>query len=460
MLLGFIIYKNGQKSKIKPSDIPERDLFGKWELIDRPEIPKCDFWNPWNEVLGPQNAQDVFSRLELMASEKRTFEQSFQDFLEKRGDFFKSDHETICIDAILTNESVSVRAKTKCQSDASELFGDARIELSSVPSGEKDFIQKIDVTIGLGELSVKNIRKLLKMYNGLIHKGLKGWQQAIPGVYESNKNGLHALLETSPQENAELHHIVTSFQWASQKMYSDRPSLAEYMLGLSNLITLNSDFTDAQENIFTSVKSLTVNQTLEVKWASLPSGVVPYVLKSEEVPNIPFDRDWSYSWFHNTNIKVNFRGIVIDLNDFLFKVDSEAQDDFFKWTGKFEGISGFEVSGSYRDLSINMIDSMINEVITEYMAKEIKRLKSGNNGEGFHYTIEAGKGKTQNKATIAIRFESPVNMIEVARSIQDDWDNPVLPNARSKKQARQWLASSFQSLNRDYISVGNSCLKN
>jgi hypothetical protein len=403
------------------SGIPMRD--------DEPGQPPCAFWEPWKRLVAPDEPRDYLQRVKSLMGSRAERTERFFELISRGHGVTSGQSERLCIlgrfDAQGKYALHGEDAK-ECAGVPPSFF-DINLEMGveRLPSGA--FINSIHLAVGTGAIGPEAFVRFAKDQIALMRGGYKGWSKAFPRYFELNRSGLGwYVAKTRPEMELRVGFL-------SQPMMGWVPAWGEYLLRLSDLVTVTSSISEGLDKKLLGARSDTVVSRLEL--SILDDGVKMLdALRPHEL-HVAHD------------VIVRFRGLQILVNGMRFAGDVTPLADTIRYAGKFRGIKDFVLEGAYRGVGLGGdFGKMIKEVVDEAVQREVKRLVEGNHGKGWTFDLALDSSRGKNVFVYDTEFESPVNFVNLLRENKDETGNPVLPDKSSLTELNRWSVSSVDAV--------------
>lgn len=424
---------------IKPSKDTQVQAPARWTTIDDPEphAPACSFWKPWQQLVAPASPKDYLDKIKRRLEEPSTRSGEYKALISRSSGVLDGATESVCIAGrFMTDGSYHLEGSdTETCTTLPATFLDSNLELRVERLGEGGFINELNLAVGMEHVQPSSLWPFLHDQAALMLQGYRGWSKAYPKYFEQSRNGF-GLVGPEPLENSDSR---LRYAWQTQTMRSVMPKWADYLMLLSDLVSIRTRFLGEADRVLLDSRVETVLTGMAL---TLPQATITYLAQPTAMPlTVAHD------------IQVRFRGLEILLKGMRFTGAFKNDADAIVYEGRFLGVDDVTVGGSYRGVVGGSFGKMIHEMVREHLHAELKRLTTGNRGKGWTFRIGLETLGTSNVLTYKTSFQSPVNFLNLVREDKDRTDSPVLPNARSLAELNKWAISAVEALLSDFATA-------
>lgn len=409
------------------------------EIIDPlPHRPVCDFWQPWRALVAPSDTATYLQRIRRRLEDQSQRGEEYRAAMRAATHVLEGDNEQVCILGRVTSGdafSLDIATLNDCQ-QAPVAFFDSNLALSAEKLTDGGFVNAIEFRLGLQDIDPRRLRTFLAEQVALLGSGYQGWSEAFPHYFALNHRGL-AL--TAALKDPDGGTRVT-YTWLNQAMLTAFNQWSRYLLGLGDMITIESSFDDGTA---TGTTPPYLRSELDTGLSAVALFIGPrtreYLAQPAVIP---------LTVAHN--IIVRFAGLHIKLIGMKFSGLLVVGDEEVSYSGAFSGVDDVEIAGSYRGLGTQGLGGMITDIVRDAVRAEVERLQHGNHGRGWPFKIalkaDAAGGTHLLYAT---SFQSPVNFINVLKAEKTQANGFVLPSDEAISSLNLWARQSFDALIKD-----------
>lgn len=411
----------------------------KWTSIVDPEphAPACAFWKPWQTLVAPGTPEGYLSKIKRRLAEPSTRSGDYQALIARSAGVLEGTTESVCIAGRFVADG-SYRLEGSDADSCESLpatFLDSNLELKVERLAEGGFINSLGLVVGLQDIRPDALWPFFHDQAALMLEGYRGWSKAFPTYFEQSRAGFSLVgPEALPERDVRLRYA-----WQTQPMRSGMPKWTDYLMLLSDLVSVRTTFLGQGERplLDSRVETVLTGMALTVPQASLAflSAPTPIPLTVAH------------------DVQVRFRGLEIELKGVKFAGILTPSPGQIVYEGKFLGAQEVVVGGSYRGVVGGSVGKMIHDLVREHLDGELKRLTSGNRGQGWTFRIGLETLEATYVLTYRTTFQSPINVLNILREDKDKTGNPVLPSARALAELNGWASASVEALLNDFAAV-------
>lgn len=396
--------------------------------------PACDFWGPWQRLVAPGTPEDYLKAIKVRLDEPSARSGEYLRYIDREHSVLDGASESICIRGRFTDSGtyeLDAGALESCR-EAPPGFLDLNVEIRVERLGEGGFINEMTIAVGLAHVTPEGVLAFLKEQGELMRGGYQGWSAAFPAFHALNLAGFGPVAAAAQGDGSGK----IRYAWLTQPLRGWQPKWADYLMQLSDLVSLSTALAPTPGPLLLSTRVETLLSGIEV---TVPQAAVDYLAAPATIP---------LTVAHDVNVR--FRGLEIKLFGMKFSGELTPAEGALTYVGRFAGVDRVELGGAYRGFSGGAFGKMIQELVAEKIQEEVQRLTTGNGGKGWVFDIShATVGEGKNVFTYKTSLQSPVNFLNLVRQDKDSTESTVLPDKSALQGLNRWSAASVEALIKD-----------